>query len=451
MNVIEKVRLNREEFVNWLGKSLSGPQVLPRSSISTIKKPSDVVLVGPENQMDASPIVFIPQEQMHDFFAFVSTYTNVRPFTAFFRVLPLEFAPVFENSSEPARQSRIVGKCVAGAAMAEAWVASSRGSERPRNVYPLLLSTLSSALGQAVQRGYDSALVDWIAHEWVEMRGQSADPNLSQDLSGIKNAWSIMGLATSPAKSLIARDKEISAKEAKIIVGFLSAAIEVGSIKPEMLRALAPLSPVIDLEKLLSASREERISSFNRVILNFKERGDRGLKAEFVAGLILAISGNGSFDLLRSAREFDGWLEGATTWFGICAALFEDGSLLTYGNSAGRRFVRDLVIRDAPFEEPRGDINSTEYRFLLLSGVDQFSSSVPNSLDVEIVPGVLSRVTSEPEEKSAERRYHAEELFKSLDEARYIIDRARHAALSFAEIGRAGSRYRAPRSTRSKK
>lgn len=398
--------------------------------------------------MDAWPIVCIPQAQMHDLFAFVSTYTKVRPFTAFFRVLPLEYAPFFERGGEPARPNITLAKCVAGAAMAEAWIASARESERPRNVYPLLLASLSSALGQAVLAGYGQDLGDWIAREWVELRKQPSDPFRTQEIHGTNLAWKIMRSTIESTKTSPSSAKAPVGKDDKLILSFLTDAIATGTIKPAMLRVLTLLSAGIDLEALLAASREERINRFNETISDLKLRSDRGLGAEFVAGLMLAIAGNGSFDLLRSAREFNGWLDGATTWFGICAALFEESNLLTYGNCAGRRLVRDIMVRESPFGPPRADINSSEYRFLSFGEAVQATSHALDSLDVEIMPGVLSRISSAPAASNDQRHDQVEMLLRSLDEASYLVDRARKAALGLVDGERQGSLYKPSRKTR---
>lgn len=448
MTAIEKVRLNREDFVTWLGRALSGAQTLPRYSSSTVEKPTDVTLIAPKNDTSASPIVCIPQAQMHDLFAFVSTYTKVRPFTAFFRVLPLEHIPYFESSGEPVRANLALSKCVAGAAMAEAWIASARESERPKNVFPLLLASLSAALGQAVLAGYNQDIGDWIAHEWVELRRQPSDPFRSQDIDGTSLAWKIISSAIASTKTFPASVSALLGKDAEVILDFLSEALAAGAIKQSMLSLLTFPSAGIDLEGLLAASREDRINRFNEAILDFKRRGDRGIRSEFVAGLMLAIAGSGSFDLLRSAREFDGWLDGATTWFGVCAALFEEGNLLTYGNSAGRRLVRDIMVREDPFSPPRADINASEYRFLSFGEALQAPTHAPNSLDVELVPGVLSRVSFASAENSDKRRDQAAMVLRRLDEASYLIDRARHGVLNLDSADQLDSQYKPSRKSR---
>jgi hypothetical protein len=435
---IEKVRLNREDFVSWLGKALSGAVAMPPASKSGKDKPTDVTLVAPKGGAKALPVVCIPQARMHDLFAFVSTYTKVRPFSAFFRVLPLELISVLERGDAVVENELSVAKCVAGAAMAEAWVASARNSDHPKNVFPLLLASLSSALGQAVLAGYDQNASDWILSEWTELRKQPGDPFRTQEIDGTSVAWRIMGSAVSSSKAP-------TGGGADLIVRFLSKAIARGTVDPAMLRIVAPLSDGINFETLIAASREERINSFNDVVSDLKRRGNRSLRSEFVAGLTLAIAGNGSFDLLRSAREFDGWLDGATTWFGICAALFNEGNLLTYGNSVGRRMVRDIMVREHAFEPPHADINSSEYRFLPFGEALQPTTHAPNSLDVELLPGVLSRVSIAAPQDGDRRRDEAKMLLRSLNEAGYLIDRARQVALNLVDGDRPSAPYQPAR------
>lgn len=438
MTSIERVRLNRDDFVSWLGKALSGSALTPRASSSGRDRPTDVILVVPQGVATASPVVCIPQAQMHDLFAFLSTYTKVRPFSAFFRVLPLELISVLECGVVAVENKLSVAKCVAGAAMAEAWIASARESDRPKNVLPLLLGSLSSALGQAVLAGYNQDVSDWIVGEWIELRKQPSNPFRNQEIDGASVAWKMMGAAVNSSKMP-------TEKDGSLIVHFLSEAVAAGSIQPSMLRLVAPLSGSVDLEALIAASREERINRFNDVISELKRRSDRSQRSEFVAGLMLAIAGNGSFDLLRSAREFDGWLDGATTWFGICAALFNEGNLLTYGNSAGRRMVRDIMVREQPFEPPHADINSSEYRFLSFDEAFQSATHAPNTLDVELVPGVLSRVSAATPQDRDRTRDEAGILLRSLDEAGYLIDRARHMALGLVDGDRQESLYKPSR------
>lgn len=438
MTPVERVRLNREDFVGWLGKALSGAATLPRTSSVGSEKPTDVTLAMPRHESGAWPVICIAQSQMHDLFAFLSTYAKVRPFSAFFRVLPLELISVLEGRSAAGDNDLALAKCVAGAAMAEAWIASARDSDRPKNVFPVLLASLSSALGQAALARYDQAAIDWVLTEWTELRKQPGDPFRAQDLEGTNVAWRIVSSAVGNPAGDVGAD-------ASAIVRFLSSALAAGAIRSDLLGQLASLSAGVDFVALLAAPREERINRFNEVVADLKRRSDRGLRAQFVGGLMLAIAGNGAFDQLRSAREFEGWLDGATTWFGICAALFDDSNVLSYGNSAGRRMVRDLLTRDDPFRPPHADMNSSEYKFLTFTDALQSSTHVPNAIDIELLPNVMSRISAASYQDGNVRRDDVEMILRTLDEAGYLIDRARHVAIGFGDGERQGSLYKPSR------
>lgn len=107
--------------------------------------------------------------------------------------------------------------------------------------------------------------------------------------------------------------------------------------------------------------------------------------------------------------------------------------------------VRDITVREHPFEPPRADINSSEYRFLSFGEALQSATHAPNSLDVEILPSVVSRVSATTPQDSGRTRDEAEMLLKSLDEAGYLIDRARHVALGLVNGDRYATQYKPPR------
>jgi hypothetical protein len=79
------------------------------------------------------------------------------------------------------------------------------------------------------------------------------------------------------------------------------------------------------------------------------------LAGEFLAGLLLAVSGNGSFELLRSGKELLNRSPVSIIWFGVCAALFEESNVLTTANCVGRRLVRDLQRPPGLFDPPESD------------------------------------------------------------------------------------------------
>lgn len=444
MSTVETVRLNREDFVRWLAKALSASPTQPTRGRVSQEKATDVTLAWTREAPDSWPAVCVPEVQIPDLLAFVSTYTKARPFSAYFRVLPLELVSVLEPRRHIQSKSSNLAKCVAGAAMAEAWVVSAREADRPRNVFSLLLSSLSATLGRVVLAGYDEAALDWALRQWVELRTSPDDILRRQDVKATSAPWRLL---SSEAESSSRRFPV----EGNLIANFVSMALVGGTVQPEMLRRLAPLSEPVDLPALLSSSREERITRFNKFVSDLKLHGQRSAVAAFLAGLMLAIAGNGSFELLRSARQFDGWLDGAVAWFGFCAALFEESNILSYADSAGRRLVRDVSQFDDPFAPPRADIASTEFQFLSHQrALSQIVTHAPGFFDIEILPNVVTRVTGAALEEDDRRLDETDMLLQNLNEAGYLIDQARRIAMGADRNDRQGSLLKPPRRTRSR-
>ncbi|QWG20334.1 hypothetical protein KMZ68_11110 [Bradyrhizobium sediminis] len=447
MIAITARRLSREGFVNWMAEALAGIPALPRDLRTSGTKSSDVTLAWPDFQSNARPIVCVAERQLQEFFAFVSTYsTSVRPFTAYFRVMPLELLENLQHTERVRGNEMQLARMIAGASIADIWTAAARQAERPSYVLPLLQSSLSFVLGQSVLAGYDGNAFDWCMQEWIATRAGHTDAASSRSVGSIGLAWHYVHLATALSQKSLSSDNSS-------IVEFIAAAVEARSVRPEMLRPLSAIAGLdLDLVKLLGASREERISRFNATLTQLKSRGEGGLQSEFLAGLMLAIAGNGSFEMMRSAREFEGWLDGAVVWFGICAALFEESNVLAYANSAGRRIVRDLLRRDDPFDLPRADIASTELRFIQGSKMDigQLGVHGPRSIEVEILPNVISRVLSHENSQDEGNVEGRETLLRTLDEMSYLANRARRILTDRVGEERQGDLYKSRRPNRSK-
>jgi hypothetical protein len=449
MNAITACRLSREEFVNWMAEALAGSSTLPRGAGPPGNRPSDVTLVWPDHRPDARPIVCIAQPQLQEFFAFVSTYSmNVRPFTAYFRLMPLELVDSLESTERQRRNEVQLARIIAGASIAEVWIAAARQAERPSHVLPLLQSSLSLVLGQSILAGYGDNAFDWALREWMTIRARQDGIVSNRNAVSSSVAWRHIQIAMTASSQKSRQDHNHS------IVAFIAAAVEGKSIRPDMLQRLSAITgPDLDLGKILAASREERISRFNATLADLKRRGDNRLQSEFLAGLMLAMAGNGSFEMLRSAREFEGWLDGAATWFGICAALFEESDVLAYAHSAGRRLVRDLLRREDPFDLPRADIASTELQFIESSKPDVglLGAHGPRSIEVEILPNVVTRVPSPENVQSGSNGAAGRELLlRTLDEMSYLANRARRILADGEGNERQGDLYKPRRPGRNK-
>ena len=420
MSTLSRADLSREEFTKWVGSASTGVYQLPTQT-GTGGPEGRVTLVWRTDAARPVPIACVPERELRDFYAFTSTYAGtIRPYTAYFRVLSLEMLQEVEQLQDRAFDIRLA-RCVAGAALSETWSAARRRGERVLSAVPSVRMSPSSALGQAVLAGYRRSALEWTASEWLKLQATPSGIDPAQVLEAAASCWRVVAAAVDVGSA-----DRLHMDEAEI-AQFLSSALRSNDVTAESLTFLGSADfNEPSLVSMLASPREERIAGFNALVLDLKRRDDRGMRGQFAAGLMLAIAGNGSFDLLRSTRELEGWLDGAITWFGICAALFADSNLLSFSDCAGRRTLRDLLRREDPFSTPAVDISSTEYRL-----VDQHRDQAAmlggcgtSFVDVEILPNVVARVLTQRADAD-HRDGTAEMLQRALEEIGYIATRAR--------------------------
>ena len=410
--------------MDWMATASDGAPTLPSRVSGLANGEGSVTLTWRSNAADARPIVCVPRRELNDFFAFVSTYiTTFRPYSAFFRVIPIELLPALGGRKHlaPKRELKLA-RAVTGASLAEAYMRANRGSKRIKSLLPLLQSSLSSVLGQTVLARYQNASVDWVASEWSAIHVRSGEERHGADFSKeAVVAWRLVSQAMEEPPGSGGDQTE------ETIVRFIAAAFREGGVRADLLRSLSSIAgPEGNLAQVLASSREERIETFNSVLGELKRSSEHGLRNQFAAGLLLAVAGNGSFEMLRSARELDSGLRGALTWFGICAALFEESNVLSYADCAGRRLARDLLHGLDPFDLSSADIGSAEYKFIDhdRTALARVGAHGAGFIDVEILPGVITRVPLESDDKSIRRPDDTEKLIRSLQEIGYIAERA---------------------------
>lgn len=425
MTLTASRRLNRESFVRWAAEAMSGSPRVPPHAGPAAHGTGDVTLIWPASRPDARPVITVNESELQELYAFVSTYIpTAQPFTAFFRILPLGVVDELAASTAPLVGDVRIARLVAGASLAEAWFVASKQSDRRSNALPLLRSSHSMAMGQSVLCRYGADTLQWVEKEWLNIHHGEAAP--ISDSNGGSVAWRIVLAAITSSVSM--RDQSD-----KIIAQFLKDALDSGSVRADMLREVSALvGDELDLASFLTSNREERISRFNSAIMDFKRKGERSPRTEFLAGLMLALAGNGTFEMIRSARELIGWLDGAVVWFGICAALFEEGNVLSYANGAGRRAVRDLLRKSDPFDAPDCDIASTELRFMKKENADlaQICAGASDELQIEIVPNVSTWARNAGTGASALHNAEREAVLRSMDEISYLAQRTRRQLMS---------------------
>ena len=425
---LSSVLLTREEFLVWIGSGSAAFSSAAHRGDRTSSSRGAVTLLLNETveTSSAQPIVAIPLDEMDEFFAFTTTYiTTFKPYTAFYHVIPLELADAIKDRRSPdASKKASFARMVAGGARAESSLASrSRSGTSFGSALIAANATLCAALGAAAIAGYSPAIMPWIAEQWASLHLEAGRQTGLPEAGG--GAASIWQLVSSTVRTGHDKAKPLREASTAAIASFVDAAL-TGGINSQLLRQLGhSLSRDTSLAEMLAASREERINFFNQYVSNMGQATSDGIEGPFMAGLLLAIAGNGSFEMLRSARDLAERSPIAIIWFGICAALFDDSNVLTGANCLGRRISRDLDrVKDA-FDLPEADLSAFEYRAINRDSMnlEQVNVRSTDAFCLEILPDVVTYIPRGS--KNAEIRsldeYHV--LAESFREIRYIIDR----------------------------
>ena len=166
--------LSREQFIGWLGGSFAPkPDPLhPNASLPRLAK-EEILLLWQDTGMDGDlkPIIVVRDQDLQNFFAFTATYVSTFvPFTAFFRVVSLEFVPSMLKATVSGTGSKFPVELV-GVAIAEAGM---QIGERAKTVSDISVlaghATLSNAMLAALRSGYEPAVVSQIALNWGRAR-----------------------------------------------------------------------------------------------------------------------------------------------------------------------------------------------------------------------------------------------------------------------------------------
>jgi hypothetical protein len=429
VNTFSAVTLSREDFLTWM----TGNHEIAPDQHQTTSKPSHeegtITLLWDKSKLSdgRQPLIVVPADKLRDFFAFVGTYiTTYRPFSAFFRVVSSEVIPVLEQLEQPDRDVvERIARVVAGSAISEVYVSSGARLPGDKAHLSTLTATLSASLGQAIIAGYPSTSFDWIAKQWQGVHHRLDDIGSERvGAEQITLIWRLLfdALRNRRSEAVV----PLSGGSMQTISRFLADSIYgAGVDKGPLLPLALSMSPGVDPSKLMTSSREERIKAFSEFVTRLDNWSHDPLAGQFIAGLLLAITGNGSFDLLRSSRELLSRAPVSIIWFGVCASLFGESNVLTTANCAGRRLLRDLKRPADLFDPPTSDLNSYEYRMLRRDpgGLEQVNSRSADSFEVELLASVTTRIPKYDTSRVARLTEDVEVLAGGLQEIRSVVER----------------------------
>lgn len=444
MKKLSLAQLSRDEFLSWMGGD-HRMAIGHKAPSKTSSQEGMVLLVWDKSEVGdgGRPLIAIPTEDMRDFFAFVGTYmTTFRPYSAFFRVVPIEMISAIEERQLPVNDVlQRVARVAAGSAFSEVYLRAGGRVVGNRTQLPAIAATLSATFGQAIVAGYPTRVLDRLAKQWSAIHRGTNNSILEQaDADQIALIWRLISDA---ARDGMSDSLAALGRSQHTISRFLAEALRGRGFNNALLLSLASsMSTTVDPAQILTSSREERIRAFNDFVARLDPTSVDPLPGQFLAGLLLAISGNGSFDLLRSGVELLSRSPTSIVWFGVCAALFEESNVLTTANCAGRRLARDLQRPHGLFDSPSADLNSYEYFMLKrdMDALDQVNSHRADGLEIELLGNITTSI-SRYDNRDARLAEDVEVLAGSLQEIRSVVERAQHS-LRYAKSPQQGELIR---------
>lgn len=427
--------ISREQLLGWLGDKERVPTRAgdPKALLQGLKREHCLLLWDRERSSDSrsGALICVRAEEMEGFLAFVSTYVSTFvPFTAFFRVVPLEGLMDFLDSPSRALQARgnRFPKTLVGISIAEAFL-QLRG--RAVTVDDVSISavnaTLSSTILAGLVAGTISGDIARVVTKWSLARKLVNTEEMALLPGPVVDIWKVVA-ATAPARSVTDDDVTI------FLSRLVSSVAANGAISAENWRMLTDRAPALpDTFDSLRGPREDRNKALRSLIekllaLDFME----GRLRDALAGCMMALFAEGSFQYLHYVSSLSEKLSGAILWFALWSSLMKTTDVLNVGRCIGLHAGRSLQDNFELFSKPIDDIALDE--FLILASQKEplpFRTAQQSSISVEIEPGVSGRFRRSSAAQSSNGLLP--KITRELSELRYLIDRAKITVDRLAE------------------
>jgi hypothetical protein len=390
--------LTREQFVAWIGgKAPLAPGVGDITDRRNLKA-GEVVLVWkqPPSVDDyvetTRPIIGVRPNDLKEFMAFTTTFfANYHPFSAFFRVVPLDF--LYNHLDEQAHPlDRLPPHHLVGAVIAEA---RSQIGDRVRSPSDLsiqsCLATCSYPALALLSAGFESEYLIPMFNTWMSTRERLNDERLRLSLEHISEFWEIISgvYGRNTVRSRLPSGAALTISRFITEVTHTSEDFELETWDtlttglPNTRRALSSMRE----------AREDRVRALDDLIPEVlsTDRIDRRIR-EVAAGYLASRIAGGSLRYLSLLRPLETALPLAPMWFGLFASLRKDTDALTVGDCLGRRIVRQLESTSDIFALPDADISAEELEALSPEPRSdlKFRTEHQGSISVEVFPTITA-------------------------------------------------------------
>ncbi|MGK3995651.1 hypothetical protein [Sorangium sp. So ce1024] len=375
-----------------IGEVLSGRRALSRrpsrivhpAELPRLEAQSVAAIWGrdPVDRPELPDVLVTADGQERDWIAWLTTFApTLRPFTAFCRVMGKTSFERHLNSFGLPDLGRFENACV-GLVLGEV-LSSEDALARLRE--PLTASACASVLSFAIAR--ELAVYRYPVHDEADLPAR----------------WSLVRRLTRQ------RERGLDTRQIVAVGDVLRAllrghintnidplllqACEELALRGELVASARAISPAFERAvHEMTGTREERVAVFERAVSQPVVGVDAQLGA-FSIGYLASRINPGTLAhaslLLGALRHYPS----AMLWYGFCAGLSEESSVVSELGGVGRRVLRDLTASDEFIGRPRTDVSAAELEILLDGNrADEFPVTSPSQLSVELEPGVWTVV-----------------------------------------------------------
>jgi len=400
----------------------------------------DIFLIWADNPHERTTLpatVVVERDSQRDFFAWVLTYLpNVRPFTAFCRVIDPEMAIKLVQRGGKPWLGKVQDACL-GIILAEAATYLERQPERISLVTSR--STFSFSMARSLALGILGADSDHIGNAWFTVRSLTNQPRLSLGMETLEGVWSVAINLSGEG------ERPPSFEQRRVPVRIMNACLDLyrtGEIQSQRWQEMASgISEINEASGRMNGPLEIRVLALEKALIALSnERIIDRMTAAFVSGYLASQVSPGTLDHVGLLVPLIQQLPSALLWYGLCAGLQQRSNLQNHAGGLGRRILQEVLRDDSLLDKPHCDIALAELEVLSKAENQLYDLRTANhgQLEVEIGPCVntVLRWPSRGEKEmelfpSKDQLQSAQTLFAELTD---FLDRAGSVSRKLARI-----------------
>lgn len=385
-----------------------------------------VTVLWRDNQLETEGIpdvVLVERDRQRDFFAWITTFVPfLRPFTAYCRVVEPEVAEYPKSLSASSVDERIK-QAWAAVILTEAVTHKNLQRSTAGVNVRSCQATVAYCIARNLTLGMPKKFNREIPERWAAAKDIVEHKHFPY-LEELRSVWEICTALTENASEDFSEEKQL-------IHEACAQLMREGSIGfplwHEFTRGLPELE---NSTEDMRGTRENRVVLLERLLSTVSKRGAVSkLRRSFVCGYLTSRVAPGTLDHIRLLDSILPMLPSSAMWYGLSAGLNEQSAVKSYGNSSGRRVLRELSRPATLLDAPVCDVALDELRVLINArGIPEVLKANGNLIEVEITPCVAfplrwsQDIAFAPPTSSGKKDYEFASLLRRVEDVSRSIE-----------------------------